>query len=339
MPIRSRPATAPGARSRRSAGATSSSLRELLERAAAEPVDALDRLLGDAFAAGLDLAAIEAAGLDPIAPLLREIEAADGSRGGAGAAADAASLGDLRAVRLGRDRRPRRLRPLPAVARRRPGLGLPDREMYFDDGAAAVALRAAYVEHVAAQLGHVGFGRRAGGGGARVRDAARRAAPEGRGAARHRADAQPLRRGGAGHARAGSSPAATWTRLGAGAAESVNVENPRLLEGLHEVVAATAPATLRAYLTFTVVRTLADALPAHIDDEDFEFYGRRIRGQAGAARAHQARDRRDRRRPRRGARAALRRAQLPARGQAARGDDGRRRSSRRCAPRSARASG
>ena len=51
-------------------------LRELLERAAAEPVDDLDRLLGDAFAAGLDVAAIEAAGLEPIAPLLRAIEGA-----------------------------------------------------------------------------------------------------------------------------------------------------------------------------------------------------------------------------------------------------------------------
>ena len=69
------------------------------------------------------------------------------------------------------------------------------------------------------------------------------------------------------------------TALGAGAAESVNVENPRLLEGLNEVVATTAPATLRAYLAFTVVRGLANALPAQIDDEDFEFYGRRIRGQ------------------------------------------------------------
>src|SRR6187549_1304494 len=49
-------------------------LRELLERAATAPVDELDRLLGDAFAAGMDLAAIEAAGLEPIAPLLREID-------------------------------------------------------------------------------------------------------------------------------------------------------------------------------------------------------------------------------------------------------------------------
>ena len=67
--------------------------------------------------------------------------------------------------------------------------------------------------------------------------------------------------------------------LGAGAAESVNVENPALLAGLPEIVTDTEPATLRAYLTFTVVRTVADALPAHIDAEDFAFYGRRIRGQ------------------------------------------------------------
>src|ERR1700710_1200098 len=52
-------------------------LRELLERAAAEPVDELDRLLGDAFVAGLDVAAVEAAGLESIAPLLRVIEGAD----------------------------------------------------------------------------------------------------------------------------------------------------------------------------------------------------------------------------------------------------------------------
>src|SRR3954469_2072230 len=48
-------------------------LRELLERAAADPEDELDRLLGDAFAAGLDLEAIEAAGTGPIEPHLAAI--------------------------------------------------------------------------------------------------------------------------------------------------------------------------------------------------------------------------------------------------------------------------
>src|SRR4051794_22791658 len=47
------------------------SLRELLETAASKPGD----MLGDAFAAGLDVDAIEAAGLEPIAPLLAAIAA------------------------------------------------------------------------------------------------------------------------------------------------------------------------------------------------------------------------------------------------------------------------
>src|SRR6185503_878887 len=67
--------------------------------------------------------------------------------------------------------------------------------------------------------------------------------------------------------------------LGAAAAETVNVETPKLLEGLKGVLAETDAATLRAYYSFHVVKALADALPAHIDAEDFEFYGRRIRGQ------------------------------------------------------------
>src|SRR6185312_13054661 len=46
-------------------------LRALLEAAA----DVRGDLLGDAFAAGMDLAAIEAAGLEPIAPLLSAIAA------------------------------------------------------------------------------------------------------------------------------------------------------------------------------------------------------------------------------------------------------------------------
>ena len=42
---------------------------------------------------------------------------------------------------------------------------------------------------------------------------------------------------------------------------------------------ATGIGVIRAYLTFHVVMTLADALPKVVDDEAFSFYGRRIRGQ------------------------------------------------------------
>src|SRR4051794_1520508 len=207
-------------------------LRELLEHAAAEPADDLDRLLGDAFAAGMDVAAIEAAGLEPIAPLLRAIAGADDH------AAVLALLPTLHrrgifalfgwGVTVDHDDPSRHLLWLTQA-----GLGLPDRELYFDEGAAAVAIRAAYVEHVAAQLGHVG---------GEPELAASVLEFETRLAALHlraeeRRDVERT------HNRVDPAtlPLGDYLdALGAEAAESVNVENPRLLEELQQIVAATA---------------------------------------------------------------------------------------------------
>jgi len=257
-------------------------LRELLERAAADPEDELDRLLGDAFAAGLDVEAIEAGGTEPIAALQRAI---------AGAAGHDEMLALLPVlhrsglfalfafdVTVDHDDSRRSLLWISQAP-----LGLPDRETYFDEGPAASDLRAAYVEHVAAQLGHVGTP---------AVDAPALAAAvlalETRLAALHlraeeRRDPDRTHNRHDRAALAALAPALDLPgyldALGAAAAESVNVENPALLAGLHEIVADTQLSALRAYLTFTVVRAVADALPAHIDAEDFAFYGRRIRGQ------------------------------------------------------------
>src|SRR5690349_16428128 len=104
-------------------------LRELLERAADEPEDDLDRMLGDAFAAGLDLEAIEAAGTEPIAPLLSRITDTDDIL---------ALLPELHRVGIfaffgwdvtvDHDDTDRNLLWLGQA-----GLGLPDRETYFDE--------------------------------------------------------------------------------------------------------------------------------------------------------------------------------------------------------------
>ena len=253
-------------------------LRELLERAEAEPEDDLDRLLGDAFAAGLDRDAIEAAGTEPIAALLGAIE------GAASHDALLALLSELHRsglfalfgwdVTADHDDSDRNLLWLA-----QPPLGLPDRETYFDEGPAAAELRAAYVEHVAAQLRHVGAP--ADGAAAVLALETRLAALHLRAEERRDPDRTHNR-----HDRAALAALAPELELpgyldalGAGAAETVNVENPALLAGLYEIVAGTEPSVLRAYLTFTVVRAVADALPAHIDAEDFDFYGRRIRGQ------------------------------------------------------------
>jgi putative endopeptidase len=233
-------------------------LRELLERAAQEPGD----LLGDAYAAGMDLEAIEAAGTEPIAALLQAAEREDV------AALHRAGIFALFGwgVTADHDDTDRNLLWLSQA-----GLGLPDRESYFEDS--AKELRAAYVEHIDAQLANAGV---EGDGAAILAFETRLAKLHWRAEERRDTDRT--------HNRFERAAIATLLgdyldQLGAQAAQTVNVETPRLLEGLQAVLDDTPPATRRAYLAFHVVKAAADALPKRIDDEDFTFYGRRIRGQ------------------------------------------------------------
>jgi predicted metalloendopeptidase len=160
------------------------------------------------------------------------------------------------------------------------GLGLPDRESYFQEGDAAAALRAAYVDHVAAQLDNLA-------------SPLQSLAPEV--LAFETALAEQHMR-----AEERRDPGLTLNRhdmdqlaalapeldlpgylqsIGARRASTVNVQQPRFFGALHDIVAATPIDVLRAYLTFQVVRATADALPAVFDDEAFRFYGRLVQGQ------------------------------------------------------------
>jgi putative endopeptidase len=247
-------------------------LRELLEQAADEPAGELDRLLGDAFAAGLDLAAIEDAGIEPIAGLLKAIE--DGEPLDVLPVLHRAGIFPLFAVDVTVDHDDS-TRHLLWLAQ--PSLGLPDRETYFDE--AAGDLRAAYVEHVAAQLRNVGVA----GDGTAILELETRLAELHLRAEERRDPDKTLNRYDREELRALAAELdlpGHLDALGAQAAETVNVENPALLAGLGAVLARTDPSTLRAYFAFMVVHAVADALPALIDGEDFAFYGRRIRGQA-----------------------------------------------------------
>ena len=156
MPIPSPPAMGHGVRSRRSTVRNERVLGAILERAAADPDDDLDRMLGDYFASGMDLEAIESAGLDAVRPFLDAIASLERH----------ADLMDLLPllhrsgffaffawdVTLDHDDSTRNLLWLAQA-----GLGLPDRDGYTSDAAAAVELRSAYVDHVAAQLRNVGL--------------------------------------------------------------------------------------------------------------------------------------------------------------------------------------
>jgi len=257
-------------------------LHRLLVHAAADPANDLDRLLGDYFASGLDLDAIEAAGTTAIEPLLAAVDATT-------SADEVLALLPLLhghaitaffmwGVTVDHDDSSRHLLWLVQS-----GLGLPDRDSYDKDSEAAAALRSAYVDHVARQLTTIGVP-----AGTAHDRAAAVLALETRLAAQHlraeerRDPGRTLNR----HDLAALDALAPGLRLpayltaiGAGAVESVNVQSPRSLSTLHGIVAATDVAVLQDYLRFHVVRTVATALPAAIEDEAFDFYGRRVGGQ------------------------------------------------------------
>jgi putative endopeptidase len=256
-------------------------LLELLERAAKDPVNDLDRTLGDYYASGLDVVAVEAGGTGPIDPYLALVD-------------DLRTHDDLLALlpvfhRAGlhvlfgwsvtpdHDDATRNLLWLAQG-----GLGLPDRDAYFAEDAKGQALRDAYVEHVAAQLTNLG----AEPATARERSAAvlemethlaslhlRGEDKRDPGKILNRHDLAEL---------AALAPSLDLpgylAALGATSARSVNVQNPHYLADLPAVVEGTDLPTLQAYLRFHVVRETADALPLRFDEESFAFYGRKVLG-------------------------------------------------------------
>ena len=130
-------------------------LHALLEGAAQAPQTDLDRLIGDYFAAGMDVDGIEAAGISPIQDHLASIRSLS-------------THPDVLALlpELHRDGFPVLWRWGVEVDHDdarvhlfwlvQGGLGLPDRDAYDDPSQTAADLRDAYVEHIAAQLRAVG---------------------------------------------------------------------------------------------------------------------------------------------------------------------------------------
>ena len=233
-------------------------IRELLEHAAVEPANDIDRMIGDHYAAGLDHEAVLA--------LLPELH-------GCGVFAFFGW-----AVTVDHDDPTKNLLWLAEA-----GLGLPDRDSYDAERDAAMALRSAYVDHVAAQLRNLGESADVAAVEATsvLRLETELAARQLR-AEEKRDPGRTLNRRSVGELRElspGLDLHGYLRAVGAGAAEMVNVQHPEYFSELHGVIAATELSTLQAYLRFHVVKLVASALPARFEDEAFEFYGRRINGQ------------------------------------------------------------
>lgn len=256
-------------------------LRGILEEAATKP----DDKMGAFWRACMDEPAIEARGLEALAPTFAEIQRVT----------DAASLltvvgklhsGEVR-VLFDLSVEPDYADPSTNLAfLGQSGLGLPDREMYIGEDPAYVPIRNGYLAHMTRIFELAGDSL----------DAARTTAeavvaferqlaelslprtqmrePESR---YHRMDRKAL----------ATAVALPWdkyfTAIGRAETAAVSLSPPAFFEGLQSVIAKAPPQTLRAYLRWHVLHTAAPHLPQAFAQENHAFFGRTLRGQAELA--------------------------------------------------------
>ncbi len=258
-------------------------LHRLLQEAAADPgpTGSARRMVGDYFAAAMDEAAIATAGVQPLGALLARIDAI-------------ASVADARAVALELQRvsvgafHSLDVAPdfedatayLAYVGQG--GLGLPERDYYTRDDERSVALRDAYVSHVANQLGNLGQdanGARE--AAARILAFETRLAEASLPAEKMRDVQLTMNR----HDVASLDALMPGFGLSGYVAElgvtqpTVNIDNAGFFTALDAAIAEAPVQTLRDYLRWQLVRSYASSLSPAFEDEAFDFYGRTLGGQ------------------------------------------------------------
>ncbi|HTW32450.1 MAG TPA: M13 family metallopeptidase [Candidatus Sulfotelmatobacter sp.] len=164
------------------------------------------------------------------------------------------------------------------------GLGLPERDYYFRTGDAAEKTRTEYVQHITNTLKLMGEPENEAASDAKSifkletalakisMDITSRRDPANVYHMMPVADLQKL------------DPALNWTKLLGDAkfpaVTELNVANPDFFKGLNAVIDSTDLKTIQAYLRWQLVASTSSiALPKALDDEHFDFYGHKLRGQ------------------------------------------------------------
>ena len=264
------------------------SLNSILEKAAAggATLSPDEQKIGDFFKAGIDTSAIEAKGLAPVQPLLDEIDALGG--GPVGRAQLAALLGKLQRfgvdVFFGYGEQQDFKDATKQIAEiGQGGLGMPEKDYYLRTGDKDVKLRADYVAHVAKMLTLAG------------------SAP-----AKAQKDAQSIMAMETALAKVSlgvvdlREPEKTYHLQPIATLEAslpgfnvadfddaihsphvaeINNSTPDYWPELIRQLQTSDIGTLKAYLRYHLLTTVAGRLPKRFDEENFDFYGRILNGQ------------------------------------------------------------
>jgi len=267
-------------------------LREALERAASAGRTPAERQLGDYWAACMDEAGVEAAGLSALAPELRRIEAIASKAALATAVARlhlasatsiASSDGGTPAAMFGFGPAQDYADSMLVVAAvDQGGLALPGRDYYMSDDPQLRAQRDRYLAHVRTMLGLAGEpADRAAADAAAVLAIETALAAAGLDAIARR----DPRRGNNVRTLAelvAATPSFDWTAylaaIGAPMPHHFLVSSPEFLAGLERVLVAEPLDHWKAYLRWWTIHAAAEALPRAFVAEHFEMFGRTLTG-------------------------------------------------------------
>ncbi|MBB5015742.1 M13 family metallopeptidase [Rehaibacterium terrae] len=246
------------------------------------PAGTVERKVGDFFAAGMDEAAIEAAGVAPIAPILAQIDALASGEDIAAFLRQAYAQGRGMLFGFGANADFKNSEMVIAYAGQG-GLSLPERAYYLEDREDYQRIRAAFVEHVAKTLELAGVDPESAAAQARqvlafetrlaqaslprveLRDPAKRYNPV------SLAEADAL------------TPNFSWTAffdaIGVAQPEMFSLAMPGFFQEINAMLADTPAADWQAYLRFRTIDAAAPYLTAALEAQNFAFYGRTLRGQ------------------------------------------------------------
>ncbi len=245
------------------------------------PKGSIRQKVGDFYAAGMDEAAIEKAGTTVLAPWLAKVDALSSN-------ADVPKLlADLHSRRLpagfglfiAQDQR-ESTRYIPQLGQG--GLGLPDRDYYLKDDAKSREIREKYVAHVARMFGLLG----------EPPDAARAEADavfafetKLAKASRTRVELRDPQKNYNKRSLADlakEAPGFDWkaylVALGIPDGQDLNVRQPDFFRAFAGMASAEPLAAWKSYLRWHLVHGAAAFLPKRFDEENFDFYGRTLRG-------------------------------------------------------------
>ena len=254
-------------------------LRTIVEESADSSADDEAAKIASFYAAWIDEEAVESRGLSPVEDILAEIEQLENHSQLVeflGTNNDVGIDGPL-GVYIGQDRKnPDEYILITGQS----GLGLPDRDYYFDETERGQQLRSAYADYIANLFGLAGLDD--------ATDAASRILALETRIAEHHWDKVRNRDANATYNKvSGEEFAQTLANfdtalflegLGVGAQDFLIVRQPSYLSALNTLFQAEPVAVWRDYLRLRVLSTFANYLSADFVDAQFDFYGRTLQG-------------------------------------------------------------